>query len=442
MSMEKAMPVSKQAGFALLAGIAALVVLVSAAIFAGLGGRKDDVEAAAPGPRTDDRAPARTWVGTWAAPATAAEPGRPTGYPDTSIRNVVRTTVGGTAARVHFSNVFGTRPLLISQATLAIAAAPSEPTAVPGTMRRLTFQDRPSVTVPAGATVTSDAVQLQVPSAADLLVTLYTPQPSGTVTYHPHARQTSYLAAGEHTAEPEGTAYTQRTRQWRYLSAVDVWTSETQGAVVVLGDSITAGITSSLGANHRWTDFLAERLRTERGAPPYSVLNQGISGNRILTDAGADPRNGPSGLHRVERDALSRTGVTTLVVQLGINDIIKHPRQLSAPEIVKGLRQLVAAAHRHGVRAVGATLMPFGGHRQHSPQLEAVRQQVNELIRNGKVFDAVIDFDVALRDPAHPDRLRPAFDSGDHLHPSDNGYRAMAQAVDLNVLRGKTPTAL
>lgn len=440
--MEKAVPVSKQAGFALLAAIAALVVLVSTAIFAGLGGRQDGVEAA-PEPRDDARTDTRTWVGTWSASATAAEEKRPRGLPDTSIRNVVRTSVGGTAARVHFSNVFGTQPLFISHATIAVAAAPSEPAAAPGTMRRLTFRDRPSVTIPAGGTVTSDAVRLQVPSAADLLVTLYAPEPSGPATYHPFARQTSYLARGERTAEEDGASYTQRTSQWRYLTAVDVWSTEAKGAVVVLGDSITAGISSSPGANHRWTDFLAERLRTERGAPPYSVLNQGISGNRILTDAAANaPLNGVSGLRRVERDALSRTGVTTLVIQLGINDILKRPHQLSPARIVDGLRQLVAAAHRQGVRAVGATLMPFGGHPAHTPRLEAVRQQVNDRIRAGDVFDAVLDFDAALRDPAAPQRLRSTYDSGDHLHPSDNGFRAMAQSVDLNMLRGESPTEL
>ncbi len=438
---------TRNLGYALLAGLAALVVLVSTAVFVGWGTRPGTAggkTAAQHGAGEAQPASSGSWVGTWAASPAAGEPNTLHTFADTSVRNVVHTSVGGTRARIRLSNLFGETPLTFTHATIALAAAPSTPTVKAGTLRQLTFGGKPSVTIPPGRYATSDGVRLNVPAAADLLVTTYTPQASGPVTFHNHARQTNYAGRGDLTEAVAGTAFTQQSPYWRYLTAVDVWSRETEGAVVVLGDSITDGITSSPGANHRWTDFLAERLRTERGAPRYSVLNAGISGNRILID-GVDysPNNGPSALHRVHRDALSQTGVEVVVFQLGLNDILKHPQQLDAGRIVAGLQELVRRAHAQGVRAVGGTLTPSGGHRGYEPKEEAVRQAVNERIRSGDVFDAVIDFDAALRDPAHPQQLRPIYDSGDHLHPNDNGYRAMAYAVELFELKGAPePAAL
>ncbi|NSC21901.1 SGNH/GDSL hydrolase family protein [Streptomyces albus subsp. chlorinus] len=431
-------------GYALLAGLAAIVVLVSTAIFIGAGGNGGGPGGDSPQSR-NSAAPASSgnWVGTWSAAPAAAEPNSRDGFAHMSIRNVVHTSVGGTQARIQLSNLFGNRPLTITHATIALAAAPSNPTAAAGSMRRLGFGNKPSVTIPAGGEVTSDPVRLNVPHAADLLVTTYSPTPSGPVTYHPYARQTSYVAAGDRTEDTSGTAFNQQSPYWRYLSAVDVWSAETDGAVAVIGDSITDGITSSPGANRRWTDFLAERLRTERDAPRLSVLNAGISGNRVLVDGSKfSPNNGPSGLTRISRDVLSRTGVKVVVVEMGLNDIIKPPRQRDPRKIVNGLRDLVRQAHTRGLRVVGGTLTPFGGHRGYTPRMDAVRQAVNEQIRSGKVFDDVVDFDAALRDPAHPERLRAAYDSGDHLHPSDNGYRAMAQALNVKTLKGARPAKL
>lgn len=435
---------TRNMGYALLAGLAAIVVLVSTAIFIGAGSNGNGPgEDSAQSRNSAAPASSGNWVGTWSAAPAAAEPHSRDGFANMSIRNIVHTAVGGTQARVQVSNLFGNRPLTVSHATVALAAAPSNPTAAAGSMRRLSFGNRPSVTIPAGGEVTSDAVRLNVPHAADLLVTTYSPSPSGPVTYHPYARQTSYVAGGDRTEDTSGTAFTQQSPYWRYLSGVDVWSNETDGAVAVLGDSITDGITSSPGANHRWTDFLAERLRTERAAPRLSVLNAGISGNRVLVDGSKfSPNNGPSGLTRVNRDVLSRTGVKVVVVEMGLNDIIKPPRQRDPVKIVNGLRDLVRQAHTRGLRVVGATLTPFGGHRGYRPRMDAVRQAVNEQIRAGKVFDNVVDFDAALRDPAHPERLRAAYDSGDHLHPSDNGFRSMAQALDLKLLKGARPAKL
>lgn len=433
---------TRSSGYALLAGLAAVVVLISTAIFVGTGGQRNALSASEP--RSGGHAvPASSgqWVGSWSAAPAAAEPHTLHGLPDVSVRNVVHTSVGGSRARIHLSNLFGSQPLIISHATLALAAAPSSPTAVVGTMRRLTFAESDSVTIPVGGRVTSDPVRLNVPSAADLLVTTYSPEPSGPVTYHPWARQTNYVASGDRTEDVAGTSFGRLSPYWRYLTGVDVWSGDVQGAVAVLGDSLTDGITSSPDADRRWTDFLAERLRTERDAPHYSVLNAGISGNRVLLDAAPFSHNGPSGLHRVHR-ALDRAGVKAVVIELGINDILKRPHQTDPRKLIAGLRRLTRIAHQQGIRVLGGTLTPATGHPGWNPRLEQVRRAVNQQIRSGEVFDGVVDFDAALRDPAHPARLRKAYDSGDHLHPSDNGYRAMAQAVDLHLLKGSVPATL
>ncbi|WP_431044206.1 SGNH/GDSL hydrolase family protein [Streptomyces sp. P1-3] len=433
----------RRTAFAVLAALTAVVVLVSTAIYLFVDRGDDDVDTPArPGRGSVAPAAAGTWVGTWSTSAAAAEPRTYDGLADWSIRNVVRTSIGGTSVRIHLSNLYSARPLTVTHASVALAAAPSNPSAAFGTMRRLTFGDRTSVTIPAGQSVVSDPARLTVPPAADLLVTTYSPTPSGLVTYHPHARQTSYLAHGDHTEDSNGVAYTQQSPYWRYVTAVDVWSKEAQGAVAVLGDSITDGITSTAGANRRWTDFLANRLRDEPGAPRYGVLNQGISGNRVLTDGTRFPPNNPSGLSRFERDVLRRTGVKAVVIELGVNDILRNPHETDAEQIVAGLRRLTQQAHQSGLRVIGATLTPFHGHRGFTPALNAVRERVNQQIRAGKVFDAVVDFDGALRDPAAPQRLRPKYDSGDHLHPSDAGYRAMAQALDLDQLKGTAAAAL
>ncbi|WP_407552823.1 SGNH/GDSL hydrolase family protein [Streptomyces sp. Pv4-95] len=434
---------NKSVGYALLAGLAAVVVLISTAIFVGFGG--DDGGLGTPRKPRDPAKPAVSgqWVGTWAASAAAAEPGTLDGYAGMSIRNVVHTSVGGSSARIQLSNLYGTRPLPVSHASLALAATPSNPTAAAGTMRRLTFGGRPAVSIPAGGAVTSDPVRLDVPHDADLLVTTYSPSPSGPATYHPYARQTSYLARGDRTEDATGAAYTEQSPYWRYLTGVDVWSTEARGTVVAIGDSITDGITSTAGANHRWTDFLAARLRNEPGAPRYGVLNQGISGNRLLVNGSRfSPNNGPSVLSRLERDALSRTDVKAVVVEIGLNDLFKSPRQLDPKKIVAGMRQIVRQAHQQGLRVTGSTLTPFGGHRGYSNLLNSVREQVNRIIRSGTVYDEVVDFDKVLRDPAAPVRLRPVYDSGDHLHPSDEGYRAMANALDLDHLKRSAPASL
>ncbi|WP_367138726.1 MULTISPECIES: SGNH/GDSL hydrolase family protein [Streptomyces] len=437
-------PLPRGTAYAVLAALAAVVIVISTAIFLGTAGRDGRTVTGSHENRgSAEPAASGQWVGTWATAPAAAEPNTAKGFAGMSIRNVVHTSIGGTGARIQLSNLYGTVPLAVTHASLAVAAAPGSPAAVPGSMQRLTFAGQPTATVPVGGSLISDPVRLAVPAAADLLVTTYSPTPSGPVTYHASARQTSFIARGDQAEEPLGTAYTTKTPYWRYVSGVDVWTQEAHGAVVALGDSITDGVTSSTGLNRRWTDFLAARLRTEPGAPRYGVLNEGISGNRILLSNSPSPTaNNLSGLSRFDRDVLGRTGARVVVIALGVNDILRKPQVDNPQQIVDGLRSMVRRAHERGLRVVGSTLMPFHGHKGAVQRQEVTRQGVNQIIRSGGVFDSVVDFDRTLRDPAAPERLLPAYDSGDHLHPSDAGYEAMAQALDLEALKGQAAAAL
>ncbi|WND37343.1 SGNH/GDSL hydrolase family protein [Streptomyces sp. BB1-1-1] len=437
---------------ALLAAIVTLIVAISAAIYAGVsadGGAKDRTPLAGGRFPRGDAAPASTgtWVGAWSTSPAAAEPGtETTGMAGRSVRNVVHTSIGGTSARITLSNLYGQSPLTITHASIALAAGPDTAAALADTMRRLTFRGSPRVVIPAGGQVMSDIARIAVPYGADVLVTTYSPVPSGPVTYHPRAQQISYLADGDRAADVTGVAYTTQTRYWRYLTALDVLSHEADGTVVAIGDSITDGFGSETGANNRWTDVLAERLHEAaeagRDAPRYSVVNQGISGNRILTGRAGRPADNPSALSRFERDVLGRTNVKVVVIVLGVNDILHSPELADRDAILDGLRTLTDQAHARGLKVVGATITPFGGYGGYTQARETMRQQINEEIRSGRVFDEVVDFDKALRDPYDPRRMRSDYDSGDHLHPSDKGYARMGGVLDLDDLKGAAPIQL
>ncbi|MEU0675716.1 SGNH/GDSL hydrolase family protein [Streptomyces sp. NPDC006172] len=436
---------------ALPAALLAVIVSVSAAVFLSVdavGGRHGDSPGTARSPR-GAAAPAGIWVGAWAASPVAGEPGtRATGMAGRTVRNVVHTSVAGTSARITLSNLYGTLPLHVTAASLAVADGDGDddgPAAADGTLRRLTFAGRGSVVVPAGGQAVSDAVALVVPRDCDVLVSTYTPASSGPVTYHPYSRRTSYVAVGEHTQDTTGDVYTGRIGSWRYLTALDVLSHEADGTVVAFGDSLTDGVTSTLDADRRYPDVLADRLHAaasrSRDTPRYGVVNAGISSNRVLADGGGTAGNA-SGIKRFTRDVLGRPHVKAVVIDLGVNDILRHPAGGDADAILAGLRTLVRLAHAHGVKAVGATLMPFRGHPNYSDAGEATRLRVNAGIRSGSVFDEVVDIDQALRDPYDPRQLRPEYDSGDHLHPSDLGYRRMAQTVEPAQLKTAAPGRL
>ncbi|WP_329250581.1 SGNH/GDSL hydrolase family protein [Streptomyces sp. NBC_01478] len=438
----------RRRGYALLSAIITLIVALSACIYVGVSAGDGSRGTSPAGGRAphNSAAPASagTWVGAWSAAPVAGERGTErTGLAGRSVRNIVHTSAGGTGARITLSNLYGQAPLTLTHVSMAVAAGHNSSAAAEGTMRRLTFGGATSVTVPAGRQVLSDAVRLRIPQGADVLVTTYAPTDSGPATYHPYARQISYLAPGDRTEDTTGTPYTQRTAIWRYLTALDVLSDEADGTVVAFGDSITDGSTSTESANRRWPDAFSRRLRAAvtagQDVPRYSVVNAGISGNQILVSLSGRPAENQSGLDRFARDVLARPNVKVVVIDLGVNDVLHGA---PADRILTGLRTLVREAHAHGIKVVGATLMPFGGHPRYSTARNAVRQQVNAVIRSGKVYDAVVDFDEALRDPYDPRRFAAEYDCGDHLHPNDRGYRKMARTIDLADLKGAVPAPL
>jgi lysophospholipase L1-like esterase len=314
----------------------------------------------------------------------------------------------------------------------------SDGSALAGSVRDVLFNGKAALTIPAGAEVVSDPVSLRVSADRDLLVSTWTPQPSGTVTYHPAAMQDSFFTRGpaDHARDTAAAAFTEKTTVWHYVSGVDV--AGGPGTIVALGDSITDGVTSTFGANRRRTDYLAARLADSRAIPDYGVANSGISGNRVLLDS--DYPNytiystfGRSALVRLPQDVLDRAGARTVIVFEGINDIQQTPHQADPAAIIAGLAQVTAQAHARGLRVVGATIMAWKGWGSWTPELEATRAAVNAWIRSGGdgALDGLADFDAVTRDPADPQQLLPAFDSGDHLHPNDAGDRAMAASIPL-----------
>ncbi len=308
------------------------------------------------------------------------------------------------------------------------------------TDRTITFGGRGTVTLGPGAVVTSDPVRLTVPALGDLAVSLWLKDTIRATTRHAAAYQTNYLSAhGDFTSAANLTPDT-TIRQWLWLAGVDVTNATATGVVVAFGNSITDGTGSTADANNRWPNALARRLLAST-EPPKAVVNAGIGGNRVLA-----PGTGPSALARFDRDVLMQPGVTHVVLLEGINDLFRgtgtpDPRDsVSADDIVFGYKQLIAKAHERGLRIYGATLTPIGGmNRRTVAAVDLKRRAVNEWIRTSGMFDGVIDFDAATRDPAQPDRFLPAFDSGDHLHPSDAGYQAMAEAIDLALFRHVRP---
>jgi lysophospholipase L1-like esterase len=396
--------------------------------------------------------PARDSIGTWATGPTAVPPSGVTVLQNQTVRQVVHISAGGDQVRVRLTNEFGEVPLVVGESHLALRAPDGAGTDItPATDRVLKFGGRTSVTVPAGAPVLSDPVALRLPAAADLVVSIYLPEPTRVTTVHGFSFQENVVAAGNVTAARSVTPTTTVT-QWYFLSGVSVRPSGPAAAsVVAFGDSITDGAFTENNANHRYPDVLAERLRAAPGFPDRGVLNLGIAGNRLLFDPNPPPGSdaeafaalfGPSGLGRFDRDVLSQPGVGFVIVLLGINDL-GHPgaiapieETVSSADLIGGHRQLIARARQAGLKIFGGTIMPVKGIDDFfTEENERKRQEVNHWIRTSQEYDGVVDFDAATRDPADPLRLRPEFDSGDHLHPNDAGAAAMAAAVPLRFLR-------
>jgi lysophospholipase L1-like esterase len=384
---------------------------------------------AAPDPR-----PSQHWNTTWGVGETVPAPDS-LNFNGQTLRLIVHTSTGGNKIRIKLTNVFGTRPLNIGDASVALRE--SGATLVAGSKRALTFSGRPSIVIAIGAYAISDSVPLSILPQHDLAVSLFISGDSGAVTMHPVALQTSFVSSpGDFVARDDGVPFQTPIHNWPYLAAVEVSSADVSRSIVAFGDSITDGYRSTADANHRWPDYLANRLAASHRN--IAVVNEGITGNRIWHDAAPGGLAfGPSGLSRFDREAINVTGASHIVVLLGINDIgqasptAQPEGEGSAEEIIVGLKQFALRAHSHGIKIVGATLTPYAGAAYFGAQGEEKRERVNAWIRTARDFDGFIDFDAAIRDPAMPTQIRASYDSGDHLHPSDEGYKAMAGAVNL-----------
>jgi lysophospholipase L1-like esterase len=379
---------------------------------------------------------AQHWVGTWAASPmeNAVNPGQPSPA-NSTYRNIVRISAGGASIRVVLTNEFGRMPLTIGASHVALNGGNGS--IEPGSDRALTFSGSPSVIIPASASVVSDPVAMPVSPLASLAVSVYLPQQRiDDTSCHDLAMSTNYIAPGDETAA--ATLNDARTiESWCFVKSIEVNADSSQAAAIVtLGDSITDGAKSTMNANRRWPDVLAERLQADKRTAHLSVLNEGISGNRLLHD-----RAGPNALSRFDRDVLGQDGVKYLIVLEGINDIgsVAQPHErwdlISTPDILFALTQIVTRAHEHGIKVFGATLTPYQGAGYYSDVGEKMRQDVNQWIRTNGIFDGVIDFDQITRDPARPSVFSAQADSGDHLHPGDEGYKEMGSAIDLSLFR-------
>lgn len=387
--------------------------------------------------------PAR-WFATW-APANFAAPAplpdsvdRVPLYFDQTIRQIVRVTLGGKKLRVRLTNEYGERPLVIGAAHIAVRDSGGRIHA--STDHILTFGGGAAVTLRPGAVITSDPVALDVAALSDLAITLWVRDTIRGTTRHPGAHQTGYVSAHGNFTAATSFAPEKAITQWYWLAGVDVQNPAATGVIVAFGNSITDGNGSSLDSNSRWPDYLARRLLSGR-EPLKGIVNAGISGNRILS-----PTTGPSALARFDRDVLMQPGVTHVVLLEGINDLLRGSApydtrdSASVAEILFGYRQLIARAHENGVFVYGATLTPIGGvGRAAAVAADVKRREINQWIRTSGAFDGVIDFDSVTSDPLNRDRFLPAFDSGDHLHPGDAGYKAMGESVKLALFRRTRP---
>ena len=377
------------------------------------------------------------WVGTWAAAPSAIDNTAHLFAQDTTLREIVRVSLGGPLVRVVLTNEFGTEPLVIGAVHIADAAGGSAISLV--SANALTFGGRPSVIIPPGALVVSDPAALTLKPLSSVAVSVFVP--AQTVTHlssHAFAGATAYMVPGNVVGRVS-LENAQPIDSWPIVKGLETRVSGLDSAVVTFGDSITDGVRSTKDANARWPDILAERLHHSRKDARIAVLNEGISGNRVLA-----PGAGPAALARFDRDVLAQSGVKYLIVLEAINDIgvgynSKSPaaNPATADDLIVAYKQMIERAHSHGIQVFGATLTPYGGAGYASPAGEQVRQAVNAWIRNGKAFDGVIDFDKVTRDPANPDAFSATADSGDHLHPKDGGYKLMGDAIDLKLFQPK-----
>ena len=388
------------------------------------------------------------WVATWAAspllraiPAQQPPPNAPppavNSFRNQTVRMVVRTSIGGRRARLQLSNAFGTAPVIVGSAHIALRSKDSG--IVEGTDRALSFGGKPSFTIPQGALAISDPVDLNLPPLSEVAISLYFPNDTGPATIHATALRTAYISKeGDMTGQPM-ISEPITSQNWYWISSLDVLAPADAGTIVAFGDSITDGARSTPEMNRSWPSMLAQRLLASKDTANIAIINHGISGNRLLRDGA-----GPNALARFDRDVLSQAGVKWVMILEGINDIglgagpNANPANAVTPDdLIGALRQMIERAHTRGLKVIGCTLTPYTGAGYASERGDAIREAVNQWIRTSGAFDAVIDFDAVTRDSKNPKQFRTDYDSGDHLHPGDVGYKAMADAIDLKVFTKK-----
>jgi lysophospholipase L1-like esterase len=391
------------------------------------------------------RAATEHWVGTWATapvsvpsqpggPAQLGQQGPPPSVNNQTLRQIVHTSLGGDRVRVVLTNAFGTRPLAVGGAHIALRDKGGA--VVDGSDRALTFGGAATMSIPPGGLIVSDPASLRVPAMGDVAIDIYVPGDTAAspspLTMHTGARQTNYLSStGNHLGMKELPGAT-TTPSWFFLSRVEVTAPAQTGAIVTFGDSITDGYNSTPDTNNRWPDHLARRLTAAGGG--FGVLNLGIDGNRVLNEIA-----GPAALARFDRDVLAAPGVTHVFVLEGINDmgissLLNDGSRPTAEQLIAGHRQLIARAHAKGLRIFASTLLPYEATAipgYYNEEGEKIRQAFNEWMRTSKEYDGIVDFDQVMRDPSHPAKMLEKYDSGDHLHPNDAGYQAMASAFNL-----------
>ncbi len=394
------------------------------------------------------------WVATWStANSSLANPtalsryklsGAPTEFSNQTIRNIVHSTVGGSAIRIRLTNTFGAKAVRFD--SVYVGLQESGASLIAGSNHPVTFGGAKLVAIPEGAEAISDPVSLSIGPQKNLVVSLFTSGPTGPATSHSSAFQTNYVSGlGDFAAEEGAGAFKDTMHSWYFLAAVDVLAArEVTGAVVALGDSITDGSSSKPETYGRWTDLLARRLLATNSPGLMSVLNAGIGGNRVLSSS---PCFGINALARIERDVFAQSGLRMVILFEGTNDIGQPDTPaaaippdmvpclsripITADDLIAGYKQIIAQAHARGLKIIGATIMPYQGFGGWTLEGEAKRVAANHWIKTAGEFDGVIDFDSALADPANPARLAPPYDSGDHLHPGPAGHEAMANAIDL-----------
>ena len=407
--------------------VPAIVILFLLASASAQGGRPNDSQL--------------RWVGSWATSQQLVEPNNalnPEDFRDATLREIVHLSIGGNEVRVRLSNRFGSTPLTLTAVHIARAVSPNSSKIAASTDKALTFFGQPDITIPPHADYLSDPISFPADALSDVAITLHLDASPEEQTGHPGSRATSYVSHGNlvSAAELQGA---KTVDHWYFVAGIDVEATQEAAAIVVLGDSITDGHGATTNGNDRWTDVLARRLQAQPDTRNLAVLNQGIGGNHLLTDG-----LGPNALSRVDHDVIAQPGVRYLIVFEGINDVgmlarganpIQKDHDMLVHRMTAAYEQIILRAHTSGIKVIGATLTPFVGSDYYhpTPANDADRQAVNDWIRNPANFDAVIDFDKIARDPQHPERLLPASDCGDHLHPSPSGYAAMAQAIPLTL---------